>query len=295
MAIVFSFPNDSFIANKIVSNLNFKHGNSTIHHFPDSESYVRLDSNVKDQDVILVTSLDHPNYKSIDLLFFCEVAREYDAKSIGLVCPYLGYMRQDKRFRDGEAISSNIFAKFISQHFDWLLTVDPHLHRHKTLEEIYSIPTHIVHASELIAQWIFDNVEIPYLIGPDEESAQWIIQVAKTINAPFTILEKIRRGDQNVTVSLSNMEKYFYRTPIILDDIISTAQTMIQTAHQLKAIGMPPPICIGVHPIFAANSYQTLLKAPIVKVISCNTIPHPTNAIDISPLIINTLKKDLFT
>ncbi len=290
MPIVFSFSNDNFIANKVASNLNFKRGNATIRHFPDSESYVKLNSEVKNEDVILINSLDHPDRKAMALLFFADVAKEYGAKSIGLICPYLGYMRQDKRFHDGEAISSDIFAKFLSQHLDWLITVDPHLHRYKALEEIYSIPTRVVHATLPIAQWIIDNVHNPYLIGPDEESTQWISEVAKLTHAPFVILEKIRRGDRDVTVSVHDMEQYREHTPVILDDIISTAQTMIETAHQLNAIGLKPPICIGVHPIFAANSYQTLINAPIAKVVSSNTIPHASNAIDVSPLITEALK-----
>lgn len=291
MTIVFSFTNDNFIANKIASNLNYKRGNATVRHFPDNESYVKLNTKVKNQDIILVTSLDHPDRKCMPLLFFSEVAREYGAKSIGLIAPYLGYMRQDKRFHDGEAISSKIFAKFLSTHFNWLLTVDPHLHRHKTLEEIYSIPTHIVHAAEPIAQWILENVDNPCLIGPDEESTEWITQIAKVINVPYFILEKIRRGDEDVTASIYDIEKYLEYTPIILDDIISTAQTMIEASHHLNAIGMKPPICLGVHPIFASNSYQTLLNAPISQIISCNTILHASNAIDVSSAIIESLKK----
>lgn len=290
MAIIFSFTNDNFIASKITSSLNFKRGNATFRHFPDSESYVKLNSDVKDQDVILVNSLDHPDRKAMALLFFSDVVREYGAKSIGLICPYLGYMRQDKRFYDGEAVSSNIFAKFLSQHLDWLITVDPHLHRHKALEEIYSIPTRVVHATLPIAQWINNNVQKPYLIGPDEESSQWVSEVAKLTSAPFTVLEKVRRGDRDVTVSVHDMEKYQDHTPVILDDIISTAQTMIETAHHLSAIGLKPAICIGIHPIFAANSYQTLMNAPISRVVSCNTIPHPSNAIDVTSLITEALK-----
>lgn len=290
MAIVFSFTNDNFIANKIAYNLGFKRGVVTIRHFPDSESYVKLNSDVRGQDVILVNSLDHPDRKAMALLFFTDVVKEYGAKSVGLVCPYLGYMRQDSRFHEGEAISSNIFAKFLSQQLDWLITVDPHLHRHKTLEEIYSIPTKIVHASIPIAEWIKENVERPCLIGPDEESTQWVSDVAKLVDAPFIILEKIRRGDRDVTVSLHDMSEYVDKTPVILDDIISTAQTMIETVHHLNAIGLKAPVCIGTHPIFAANSYQTLMNAPVSRVVSCNTIAHSSNAIDVSPLIIEALR-----
>lgn len=291
MAIIFSFTNDNYIANKIASNLNLKRGNATVRHFPDNESYVKLNTNVKDQDIILVTSLDHPDRKAMTLLLFTEVAQEYGAKSIGLIAPYLGYMRQDKRFHEGEAVSSKIFAKYLSLHFNWLLTVDPHLHRHKTLEEIYNIPTYIVHAAEPIAQWISENVPNPCIIGPDEESTPWITQIASIIDAPYFILEKIRRGDQSVTASVYDIEKYLEYTPIILDDIISTAQTMIETAHHLNAIGMKPPICLGVHPIFAANSYQTLLNAPISRIVSCNTIVHSSNAIDVSSVILDALKE----
>lgn len=291
MTIVFSFINDNFIANKITSNLHLKRGNVTLRHFPDDESYLKLNSNVKNHHIILVTSLDHPDRKFMPLLLFSNVAKEYGAKSIGLLCPYLGYMRQDERFHSGEAISSNIFAQWISQHFDWLITVDPHLHHHKSLDEIYSIPTRVIHATPSIAEWIINNVETPCIISPNTESSHWIQEVASLTHAPFIILEKIRRGHHQVTASLSDIEKYTNHTPIILDDIISSGQTMIETAHHLSAIGLKPPICIGVHPIFAANSYQTLLNAPISKVITCNTIPHPSNAIDITPLITDALKE----
>lgn len=293
MKIIFSFTNDNLIANTIASTLHLKRGNATIRHFPDGESYTQLNSHVKDHDVILVTSLDHPDRKSMALLFFSQVAKEYGAKSLGLICPYLGYMRQDTRFYEGEAISSNIFAKFLSNNFDWLITVDPHLHRHKTLEEIYSIPTYVMHSAAPIAQWILENVENPCIIGPDKESTQWVTEVANIIQAPSIILEKVHRGDQSITTSLYDMEKYLNHTPIILDDIISTAQTMIKTAHLLYAIGMKPPICLAIHPIFAANSYQTLINAPISKVVSCNTIPHPSNAIDVSPLIVSAIESHL--
>ena len=94
-------------------------------------------------------------------MFFANLAREFGAKKVGLIAPYLGYMRQDKRFHQGEAITSNIFAEFLSKQVDWLITIDPHLHRHKSLSEIYSIPAQALHAIALIANWVKANVKNP--------------------------------------------------------------------------------------------------------------------------------------
>jgi hypothetical protein len=84
---------------------------------------------VKDRDIVLVCTLNDPDSKTLALLFAARNAKELGARSVGLVAPYLGYMRQDRRFREGEAITSAHFAALVSSSFDWLVTVDPHLHR----------------------------------------------------------------------------------------------------------------------------------------------------------------------
>jgi hypothetical protein len=93
-------------------------------------------------------------------------------------------MRQDRRFQPGEAVTSQIFARFVSSRFDWLVTVDPHLHRIRSLEEIYTIPTRVVHAAPLLAEWVASNVSRPLLVGPDQESEQWVAEVARRAGAP---------------------------------------------------------------------------------------------------------------
>src|SRR3546814_5690813 len=87
---------------------------------------------------------------------------------------------------------------------DWLVTVDPHLHRYHELSEIYRIPTQVVHAAPFLASWIKRNVARPLIIGPDLESEQWVSQVAADADAPFLVCEKIRSGDRHVTISIPN-------------------------------------------------------------------------------------------
>lgn len=266
-------------------------GKVVLRQFPDEETYVKIDSDVKDRKILLLASLDRPNDKILPLLFLAETARNLGIKEVSLVVPYLAYVRQDKQFNPGEGITSQYFASLLSRYFDWLVTIDPHLHRYHSLSEIYTIPTTVLHAAEPVAQWIRQHVDNPIIIGPDKESEQWVADIAKRVNSPFITLEKIRKGDRLVTVSLPKIEQYKECIPILLDDIISTARTMIETVKHLQALGMKPPICIAVHPLFSANAYEDLLKAGVRKIISCNTIQHITNAIDVSGVIANALKE----
>jgi len=290
MCLIFSFPGSERLAKKIASKLGLKLGEAEIRHFPDGETYIRIDSDIKDKELVLITSLDHPDTKAMGIMFFANLAKELGAKTITLVSPYLGYMRQDKKFKEGEVITSRIFAKFLSEQVNSLITVDPHLHRYKSLSEIYSIPTTVLHATTTIADWAKTNIAKPLFIGPDEESEQWVKKVAELSDAPYIVLKKIRHGDKNVEVSLPNVDKYRKHTPVLVDDIISTARTMIETVEHLNKAGMKAPICIGVHAIFAGDAYQNLQNSGVGRVVTCNCIEHETNAIDLSEIIAKELK-----
>ena len=78
----------------------------------------------------LICTLTHPDQQFLLLVFAADAARELGAREVNLVAPYLAYMRQDKRFHDGESVTSRSFARMVSSTLDKLLTVDPHLHRY---------------------------------------------------------------------------------------------------------------------------------------------------------------------
>ena len=257
-------------------------GTFTLRRFPDGESYVRVETSVRGRKVALVSTLDRPDDKLLALLFLAATARDLGATSVGLVAPYLAYMRQDRRFNEGEGVTSAYFAALLSRSFDWLVTVDPHLHRRGSLGEIYSIPSEVVHAAPKVAAWIRSSVRRPLLVGPDSESAQWVAAVAKLAGAPSIVLEKVRRGDRDVSVEVPDVERWPDHTPVLIDDIISTARTMIETVRHLGSAGLVAPVCVGVHAVFAAGAYDELRAAGAATVVTCNSIPHVSNAIDLS-------------
>lgn len=257
--------------------------------FPDGETYLRLMTSPRDRSVVVVCTLDRPDPKLLPLIFASATARELGAIRIGLVAPYLAYMRQDKRFNEGEAVTSARFAQLLSNEFDWLVTVDPHLHRHTTLDEIYGIPSRIAHAAPALADWIRDNVAQPLLIGPDQESEQWVSAVASRAGAPFVVLSKRRFGDREVEISIPDLSAWSEHTPVLVDDIVSSARTLMQTSQRITAAGLRPPVCLAVHAVFSEDSYF-LLKNVSSAVATTDSILHVSNAISICPLLIPEIK-----
>jgi len=193
-------------------------------------------------------------------------------------------MRQDRRFAAGEAVSSATFANLLSSLVDWLVTVDPHLHRYGSLGEIYSVPTRVVHAAPMLSAWIETNVSAPLVIGPDVESEQWVSEVARTVGSPYKVLRKTRTGDRTVEIEVPELSGFADRTPVLVDDIVSSARTMIETAKQLAVQGMGAPVCVAVHGLFSEATYDDL-AASAANVVTTSTVPHPSNAIDIAPAL----------
>ena len=215
--------------------------------FPDSETYLRLITRCDGRATAVVGSLDQPDSRLLRVLFLADAARDLGATSVGLIAPYLGYLRQDRRFKPGEAITSRTVGRVLSSSIDWLVTLDPHLHRYHSLSEIYGVPAYVAHAAPAIATWIATHVAEPLILGPDEESAQWVESVAAQVGAPWTTLRKTRHGDRSVDVSMPDVEAYRGRTPVLLDDIISSARTMVRSVQRLRDAGLAAPYCIGVH------------------------------------------------
>lgn len=283
--ILVPLPGNERLADALATHMGAETPGVTYHQFPDGETSVRFESDVAGRTVWLVCTLDRPDPKFMPLMITAEAAKDLGAARVGLMAPYLAYMRQDTRFRPGEAVSSAYFASVVSCIVDALVTVDPHLHRRGSLGDIYTIPTSIVHAAPKVANWIRREVERPLLIGPDAESEQWVAEVAKLAGAPHVVLHKTRRGDHDVEVSVPDVARWATHTPVLVDDIVSTANTMIETVGHLQRAGMTAPVCVAVHAIFAADAYQRLEDAGARQIVSCNTIPHQSNAMDLTDSI----------
>lgn len=278
---------------RIAGDLHGTTGAVEVHRFPDGEGRVRINGLVEDTDVVLVAGLEHPDEKVLPLLFATATARDLGAASVGLVAPYLPYLRQDRRFHAGEGVSARYFAGLLSRTVDWLVTVDPHLHRIPTLAELFTVPAEAVHAAPLLAAWIRRHVEAPLILGPDAESIQWVASIARLVDAPHDVFDKRRMGDRRVELRLPDLSAHSGRRVVLVDDIISSGSTMAAAVRALRTAGWPAPACLAVHGLFADGAHALLRSAGAGAIVTCNTIPHPSNAINVHGLLVDAVNRRL--
>lgn len=287
--LLISMPGNERLTAGLAELLGCETGELNTRQFPDGETYLRFATDLHKRSVAIVCTLAQPNEKILPLIFAAATARELGAARVGLVAPYLAYMRQDRRFNPGEAVTSRQMAHLVSGAFDWMVTVDPHLHRYSDLSEIYSIPTRVVHAAPLISRWIKANIEKPLIIGPDSESEQWVAAVASDADAPYCVLEKVRHGDRDVQITLRNLDVWQGRAAVLVDDIISSGRTMIEAVRLLASQGWSPPVCIAVHGLFADHS-DSLLVGAGARVVTTNSVGSGRSGIDIGLLLARAIQ-----
>ncbi len=258
------------------------------HRFPDGESRVRLPAELP-RRVILCRSLDRPNDKLIELALAGAAARAAGVEELVLVAPYLCYMRQDTVFHPGEAVSQQIIGQLLAQWFDSVITVDPHLHRvHDMRQAVPARCSLALTATAAIAEHLAGCCNDPVLIGPDEESAQWVAAVADKQGLDYVVGRKRRLGDREVEVELPPGD-YAGRELVLLDDMASTGRTLEAAARAAAAYRPVRISAVVTHALFVGDALQRLEQGGISRIWSTDSIPHPSNAIALAPLLAQAL------
>lgn len=292
-ATILGFAESRNLATELAALLSLASAEIEVHRFPDGESRVRVPQTLPEHVIICLT-LDHPNEKLIELLLAASAARENGAINLTLVAPYLCYMRQDKAFHAGEAVSQQSIGALLGNTFDSVITVDPHLHRIERLEQAVSCSQAIsLTATQPIAEYIAQRFERPLLIGPDAESLQWVSSIAELQGFDFMIASKERLGDRNVRICLPDHIAVAGRDVVIVDDMASTGRTMVAAAESVLA-GSPASVSLIVtHALFAGDAEERIRASGIDHLWSTDSIAHSTNAISLVPLLAEAIRRCL--
>jgi ribose-phosphate pyrophosphokinase len=260
------------------------------HRFPDGELKLRLPATLPAQ-VVILRSLNDPNEKLIELLLAAHSARASGATHLTLLAPYLAYMRQDMAFQPGEVVSQRIVGRFLAELFQAVITVDPHLHRVATLQEAVPVAKAVViSGAPLLSDLIHQRVQNPLLVGPDEESAQWIALAASRHGFDYAVCRKVRNGDRAVQIVLPALACTGRRV-VLLDDVASTGHTLAQAARLLLAAGAASVDAAVTHALFADDALQVMHDAGIGAVWSTDCIAHPSNAVSMAASISEALAR----
>lgn len=287
--LLLHFDEDQASAQRIASIAGMACAPIARHRFPDGELKLRLPAELP-PGVVVLRTLDNPNEKLVELLLVARTARTLGATRLTLVAPYLAYMRQDIAFQSGEVVSQRVVGRFLADLFDAVITVDPHLHRVATLREAVPVPQAVVlSGAPLLAELIASHHKNPLLIGPDEESAQWIAQAAQGHGFDFGVCRKVRHGDRDVQIALPENLEVAGRAVVLLDDVASSGHTLAGAARLLLAGGATSVDVAVTHALFAGDALQVIKDAGVDRVWSTDCISHPSNAVSMATCIADAL------
>ena len=282
--LILGFTDYDTPARNLATQLKADYATVDTHCFPDGESKLTLPANLPDY-VAFCRSLDQPNKKLVELMLAAKTARDLGAKHLTLVAPYLCYMRQDMAFHPGEAISQKIIGHFLAEYFDALLTVDAHLHRVRNiLEAVPATQAENLCSAGLIGDYVKARIENPLFLGPDEESEQWVQAAASNGKFQYTVALKKRKGDRNVEITLPDLS-FTQRNVVIVDDMASTGQTIIETAKLLSQRNVRSVHCAVTHALYYDEVSTRMQQAGIQAVWSTDSVQHPSNQISLAPVL----------
>lgn len=287
-SVVIAGPNCDALARKVSRKMGASFSRLVTKNFPDGELYVRIKADVKGKRVVIVSSMHpSPNLALLTTVFAVHTAKRLGAKKVIVVSPYLAFMRQDKEFHKGECISAHVMARLLDA-ADAVYAIDPHLHRIKDLQDIFSSKGRRLSANDVLAKYIRTHHPKSIIIGPDEESYQWAEMIAQKVDRHAVMLRKKRYTSYSVRIKLKEDVDFKGRNVVIVDDIISTGHTMVEPIRQLKRRGVKHITCVCIHGVFAEGALK-MLRGLGAKVVSTNTIPNPVSKIDVSSVISETL------
>ncbi len=250
--------------------------------FPDGELYLRIADEIENEKVTIIqsTPTDSDLVSLLQLIDACEGAKE-----LNVVIPYMGYARQDKKFKSGEPISARAVARSLNA--DRIFTVNIH---EKSVLEHFLAPAKNLDAAKLLGEYIAGfGLENPILVAPDEGAEGLVKNVSSGPGLDHDHLQKTRLSGDTVIIKTKSVD-VTGRHVVLVDDMIATGGTMAESIRMLRDQGAVDVHLVCVHPVLARNAALRLFNAGVKDIISTDTLEKAESRISVAPLIANALK-----
>lgn len=266
-----------------------------VERFPDGETHIVAPA-VKGAAVYVQTMHPYPNEMLVEMEFTADLLKELGAERIIAVVPYLAYTRQDTRHEEGEGIAVKTMLRMLEKAgVNDIVSVDIHLHRLglKDLEGMSSIKLHEVSAVDALAMEAGRYLKTPVVVGPDAESERWAKRAAELLNSHYDVLEKHRISPKKIEIRPKSMDVNG-RDVLIIDDIVSTGDTIKNVIESLRAKGANKIAAAFTHGVLSGEDAAAgLYRAGATYLISTNTINNEFSRVDVGPIIAKKLKEIL--
>ena len=242
----------------------------SIRRFADGEIFVRIDENVRGQDVYIVQPTNPPAENLVELLLLIDAAKRASAARVSAVMPYYGYARQDRKDQPRVAISAKLVANLITTAgAERVLGIDFHQHQ---LQGFFDIPVDHLYASPVFVQhYRQKQLKDLVVVAPDVGSAKMARSFAKRLDASLAIIDK-RRPSANIAEVVNVVGEVGGSDCLIVDDMIDTAGTMSEAVMALKRLGAREVYCCASHALLSGPAIDRLSAAPLTELAVTNTI-----------------------
>jgi len=244
-----------------------------IKNFKDGEFNIKINENVRGQDVFLIQSTCPPVNKNLmELLITVDAFRRASASRITAVIPYYGYGRQDRKVQSRTPITAKLVANLITTAgVDRILVIDLHAGQ---IQGFFDIPVDNLFAapSVLVKYFLTKNIEDVTIVSPDSGGVERARAIAKRMNATLAIIDK-RRPEVNVVEVMNVIGDVKGRNAVIVDDMIDTGGSIIKAAEALHDKGVKKIFAACTHPVFSADAVSRFDNSVIDEIVVTNTIP----------------------
>lgn len=273
------------LAEEICSSIGMPLGEATVTSFPDGESFVKINENVRGQDVFIVQSTCTPtNHHLMELLIMIDAAKRASANRITAVLPFYGYARQDRKDQPRVPITAKLVANIIvAAGATRILTMDLHSQQ---IQGFFDIPVDHLFASPVF----FDHVEKIQMksdnivvVSPDVGGTKMAAAYASMMGAKLGMVWK-KRTSATTVESVNIVGEVEGRDVLLVDDITETAGTLVNAAKLMRAHGALSVRAAVSHALLSEMAYDRLSEGHIDELITTNSIPVDARDLPITVL-----------
>ena len=263
------------LSQRVADYLGLSLGALSIGRFPDGETTVKLNEDIRGRDVFFLQPTCPPvNDNLMELLVFLDCARRASAERITAVIPYFGYARQDRKDEGRVPITAKMVANLISTAgADRVLTMDLHAAQ---IQGFFDIPVDNLYAEPVLSRYFAEkDLSDLVLVSPDIGNAKQARAYAQRLGGDIAVINKRRVSGEEVE-SGTIIGDIAGKTVLMMDDMISTAGTICGAAQLCKDKGAKRVYVGATHAVLCGAAIERLQAAPIEEVTVTDTIPVPS-------------------
>jgi ribose-phosphate pyrophosphokinase len=261
------------LAQRIADYVGVRLGDATVTAFPDQETFVKINENIRGRDVFIVQPTSPPaNQHLMELLIMIDACRRASATRITAVIPFFGYARQDRKDQPRVPITAKLVANLIvAAGANRVLTMDLHAQQ---IMGFFDIPVDHLYAAPVMYKY-FQKKDLSNLVvvSPDIGGVKMVAAYASVFHAPLAIVAKKRKTASEVEI-LNVVGEVKGKDVLLVDDLTETAGTLTRAAEVLKTKGARKVYATVCHAVLGSQAVERLRKSKIEELVTTDTVPH---------------------